>query len=95
MPFVGGGIGFQEILLLGLLAALLFGTKNLPKIGRSAAKGIRELKKPIAEVSEHLSLDEVKDVAALARPKTALSRILTDRPGEGKTPAAGAAETDT
>jgi TatA/E family protein of Tat protein translocase len=95
MPFVGGGIGFQEILLLGLLAALLFGTKNLPKIGRSAAKGIRELKKPIDEVSDLLVPDSVKDVAALRNPKTALSRILTDRPGDGKEPAAGATKTDT
>jgi sec-independent protein translocase protein TatA len=102
MPFGGGGIGVQEILLLALLAILLFGTKKLPEIGRSAGKGMREFKdsvtsfkKPIDEVTEAIALDDVKDIASLRSPKTALSRILTDRPDEPKKPAEGTAETDT
>lgn len=102
MPFGGGGIGVQEILLLALLAILLFGTKKLPQLGRSAGKGMREFKdsvtgfkKPIGEVTEAIALDDVKDVAALRSPKTALSRILTDRPDEVEEPAEGSPETDT
>jgi sec-independent protein translocase protein TatA len=58
MPFGGGGIGIQEILLLALLAILLYGTKQLPQLGRSAGEGMREFKdsvtsfkKPIDEVT--------------------------------------------
>jgi sec-independent protein translocase protein TatA len=91
MPFFGGGVGPWEILLLVLLAILLFGAKKLPELGRSAGKGMREFKdsvtsfkKPIDEVTDLVTLDEVKDIAALRSPKTALARILTDKPDEPK-----------
>jgi sec-independent protein translocase protein TatA len=84
VPFAGG-VGVWEIVLLVMLALLLFGTKKLPQLGRSAGKGMREfkgsvtsMKKPIDEVTEAIALDDVKDIAALAKPKTALARILTD-----------------
>lgn len=38
------GLGFQEILLLLLLALLLFGAKKLPDIGRAVGKAIREFR---------------------------------------------------
>jgi len=38
------GLGFQEILLLLLIALLLFGSKKLPEVGRSLGKAIREFK---------------------------------------------------
>src|SRR6266540_3661049 len=84
VPFAGG-VGVWEIVLLVLLAVLLFGTRKLPEIGRSAGRGMREfkdsvtsIKKPIDEVTEAIALDDVKDIAALRSPKTALSRIMTD-----------------
>jgi sec-independent protein translocase protein TatA len=39
------GLGFQEILLLLLIALLLFGAKKLPDIGRALGNTIREFKK--------------------------------------------------
>ena len=39
-----GSIGWQEILLILLLALLLFGAKRLPEVGRAIGKGIREFK---------------------------------------------------
>ncbi|MBN1823430.1 MAG: twin-arginine translocase TatA/TatE family subunit [Endomicrobiales bacterium] len=39
------GLGFQEILLLLLLALLLFGARRLPEVGRSLGKSISEFKK--------------------------------------------------
>ena len=39
------GLGFQEILLLGLIALLLFGAKKLPDVGRAIGESIREFKK--------------------------------------------------
>jgi sec-independent protein translocase protein TatA len=38
------GLGFQEILLLLLIALLLFGSKKLPEVGRSLGKAIKEFK---------------------------------------------------
>jgi TatA/E family protein of Tat protein translocase len=39
------GLGFQEVLLLLLIALLLFGAKRLPEAGRSLGKAISEFKK--------------------------------------------------
>ncbi len=39
------GLGFQEILLILLLALLLFGAKKLPAVGRAIGQSIREFKK--------------------------------------------------
>jgi sec-independent protein translocase protein TatA len=39
------GLGFQEVLLLLLIALLLFGAKRLPEVGRSLGNSIREFKK--------------------------------------------------
>jgi len=102
MP-LGGGIGIWEIALLVVLAILLFGAKKLPELGRSAGKGMREFKdsvttfkKPIEEVTDLVTIDEVKDIAALRSPKTALSRLLTDKPEKAETPPpASDARTDT
>lgn len=38
------GLGFQEILLLFLLALLLFGAKKLPQIGKAMGNAIKEFK---------------------------------------------------
>ncbi len=96
MPLVGG-IGSAEILLLVLLAILLFGSRRLPSLGRSAGKGLREFKdhvtdykEPIQEVKELVAVDEVKDLAALTSPRKALSKMLTDEPGDAETPASAA-----
>ena len=41
MPF---GIGFTELLIVGVLALLVFGPKRLPEMGRSLGRGLREFK---------------------------------------------------
>lgn len=39
------GLGFQEVLVLALIALLLFGAKRLPDVGRAVGQSIREFKK--------------------------------------------------
>ncbi len=38
------GLGFQEIIVILLLALLIFGAKKLPQIGKSIGTSIREFK---------------------------------------------------
>jgi len=95
------GVGIWEIVLLAVLAVFLFGAKKLPDLARSAGKGMREfkdsakeLKKPIEEVTDLVEVEEVKDLAALRSPKTALVRILDDKSDAPNKPTSSTARAD-
>ena len=45
-----GRIGFSEILLIGIVFVLLFGTKKLPEIGASIGQAIKEFRKASREI---------------------------------------------
>jgi sec-independent protein translocase protein TatA len=47
-------IGWQEILLILLIALLLFGAKKIPDLARGLGKGIREFKKGLSEIEKPL-----------------------------------------
>ncbi len=44
--------GFQEILILILLLALVFGAKKLPELGRGIGEGIRNFRKTMKDDDE-------------------------------------------
>ena len=48
-----GGIGWPEILILGLVGLLIFG-RRLPEVGRSLGKGIVEFKKGLSGMEDEL-----------------------------------------
>lgn len=52
MPF---GIGHWELIALLLVALLLFGSSQLPRIGRQLGRGVREAGREIAEVKTALN----------------------------------------
>lgn len=56
------GLGFQEILLLLLLALLLFGAKKLPQIGKSLGNAIKEFKSAFDGKSKEDKNEEEKDL---------------------------------
>ena len=39
-----GSLGLPEVLVIGTIAILLFGTKKLPELGKGLARGIKEFK---------------------------------------------------
>ena len=45
-------IGWQEILLILLIALLLFGAKRVPELAKGLGKGIREVKKGLSEIDK-------------------------------------------
>ena len=51
MPF---GIGHWELVALVLVVLLLFGSSQLPRIGRQLGRGVREAGREIAEVKTAL-----------------------------------------
>lgn len=44
------GIGWQEILLILLIALLLFGARRIPEIAKGLGKGVREFKKAMHDI---------------------------------------------
>ncbi|MCW5934681.1 MAG: TatA/E family twin arginine-targeting protein translocase [Fimbriimonadia bacterium] len=56
-------VGFQEMMVILVIALLIFGPKKLPEIGRSIGKTIREFKRASEEVSRSLDepLDDLRD----------------------------------
>ena len=54
------GIGWQELLIIAVVALLIVGPKKLPDLAKSLGKGFREFKKATDGVSEDLK-DALKE----------------------------------
>ena len=52
-----GRIGFGEIVVIGLMIMVLFGTKKLPEFGSALGEFVKRFKKAARELNE-----DVKDV---------------------------------
>ena len=63
------GLGFQEILLLMLIALLLFGSKRLPEVGKSLGKAIFEFKKAFQGLDEEANKEQGEKSKDADKPK--------------------------
>ena len=64
------GIGFQEMLIILVVALIFFGPKRLPDLAKSLGKGIAEFKKASEEVRKGIE-DAVKEESLEEAPKPA------------------------
>ncbi|HTJ50297.1 MAG TPA: twin-arginine translocase TatA/TatE family subunit [Cyclobacteriaceae bacterium] len=48
------GIGFQEILLIGVFILIFFGAKRIPEFMKSIGKGVREYKDVMSDVNNEV-----------------------------------------
>jgi len=66
-----GSLGFQEILLILVLALLIFGPRKLPEIGRPLGKSLAEFRRATNElkrsIETEVQAEEIK--ASLEAPK--------------------------
>ena len=44
IPLLMGGIGMQEVLLIGLVVLLFFGGRKIPELMKGLGKGVRSFK---------------------------------------------------
>lgn len=44
IPLLIGGIGMQEVLLIGLVVLLFFGGRKIPELMKGLGKGVRSFK---------------------------------------------------
>lgn len=47
-----GGVGMTEILVIGGVALLLFGSNKFPELGRGLAKGIKEFRDGLRDTKD-------------------------------------------
>lgn len=52
-----GGIGFQEILLIGIVVLVLFGAKKIPEFMKGLGKGVKEFKEGISDMKSEVEKD--------------------------------------
>ena len=57
-----GNFGFQELVIVLIIALVIFGPSKLPELGRALGRGIREFKKATTEIEESIT-KEVKAVS--------------------------------
>jgi len=53
-------LGFQELVVIFIIALLVFGPKKLPELGKSLGKGLREFKKATNELKSNWE-DHIRD----------------------------------
>ena len=49
-----GGVGFQEILLIGLFVLVFFGAKKIPEFMKGLGKGVKEFKDAMTNVKNEI-----------------------------------------
>ena len=58
-----GGVGFQEILLIGFFVLIFFGAKKIPEFMKGLGKGVREFKDAMTDVKKEVE-DAGKDASS-------------------------------
>ncbi len=71
LAFFGGTAGGGEILLIAVVALLLFGSKNLPRMARNAGRTLETLRRAARDVQRELLRADVEEVPGTPAPKTA------------------------
>ncbi len=52
------GIGFNEIIIILVIALIVIGPKKLPEIAKALGKGYREFRKSFEDIEKEFSIDE-------------------------------------
>lgn len=72
------GVGFQEMLLVGLLLLVLFGPKRLAEMARDLGRFVNEARRSVDEFKEELMSEEQDDQKPRQDRKPAASRELEE-----------------
>lgn len=58
-----GGVGMQELLVIGMVVLVFFGSKKIPEFMKGLGKGVREFKDGVKQVKD--DMENTPDTAKL------------------------------
>ena len=77
-----GPLGFQELLIIFVIALIIFGPRKLPELGRSLGRSLNEFKRASNELKhtldEEIRVEEQRSAERQAPPETARPADVTD-----------------
>ncbi|GAV24574.1 preprotein translocase [Carboxydothermus islandicus] len=56
-----GGFGWQELLIVLVIALVIFGPSKLPELGKAFGQTVKEFRKGAKEIQEEIALEEKKE----------------------------------
>ncbi|NYE56780.1 twin-arginine translocase TatA/TatE family subunit [Carboxydothermus ferrireducens] len=56
-----GGFGWQELLLVLVIALIIFGPSKLPELGKAFGQTVKEFRKGAKEIQDEIALEEAKE----------------------------------
>ncbi|NEV62740.1 Sec-independent protein translocase protein TatB [Thiorhodococcus minor] len=90
-------VGFQELLLIGVVALIVVGPERLPKLARVAGMWIGRARRTLSsvkqEIDRELKTEELKEVLERQSRTNPLETILEEPPKTTVRPAEGTRET--
>ena len=76
------GIGFQELIVIFVIALLVFGPKRLPELARSLGRALSEFRRASTELRDHLESEVKPEPPARVEPARP-AQPLADAPSAG------------
>lgn len=76
-------IGFQELIIIFIVALLVFGPKRLPELGRAFGKALAELKRSLHDVKEQVETEfketvDTTDIQEVVKEGSELKKSLQE-----------------
>ena len=62
-----GGLGFPELIVILVIAALIFGPGRLPELGEGLGKAIREFQRSVRAAKDEVTPGQLDDAAQARR----------------------------
>lgn len=64
-----GGVGMQELLIIGLFILIFFGAKKIPDFMKGLGKGVREFKEGVKDVKKDIDDAATHEPGKVEEPK--------------------------
>ncbi|ABB16097.1 twin-arginine translocase TatA/TatE family subunit [Carboxydothermus hydrogenoformans] len=56
-----GNFGWQELLIVLVIALIIFGPSKLPELGKAFGQTVKEFRKGAKEIQDEIALEEAKE----------------------------------